>query len=89
MKDVLEFMSEYLMNERLDKIVAKNSYFKTEEAKANIALEELEEKLTEEQRKLLNSYTALQNACSATYASLAYKQGMSDIVNLVLGLVVK
>lgn len=39
MNNVLEFMTKYLMNERLDKIVAKNSDFRTEEAKANIALQ--------------------------------------------------
>lgn len=89
MKDVISIMTENLMNERLDKIIAKNGEFRVAESKATYALNKLEKTLDAEQNKLLSEYTALENDCSSIYSMLAYAQGMKDITNLFLKLTVE
>lgn len=89
MKNVLEVMADNLMNERLDVLIAIDSSFKERQEKSSAALKQLEATLTEEQNKLLDRFTVLENECSAAYARLSYKQGMKDIANLFLELVME
>lgn len=82
-------MTDNLNNERLDELIAVNSSFKEKQENSSAALKQLGAALTEEQNKLLDRFIVLENECSATYAQLAYEQGMKDIVNLLLRLVME
>lgn len=85
--EVLDILTEYATNERLDKIILQDAgYIKIKE-KADSLLNELEKiNSSEEAQKLLSSYDSTTHEAAAFYACFAYKQGAKDIFNLFMSL---
>lgn len=85
--EMINILTEYAMNERLDKIVLQDTlYIKTKE-KADLLLNELEKIYSsKEAHKLLDNYDSTVHEAAALYASFAYKQGLKDMFNLFMSL---
>lgn len=88
-KEILEIMTEYLTNERLDQIfIQKEEYRQAEQAEEQMS-ELFEKMLDREQRKVFNQYLVAENNRISTYITLSYQQGMKDIFSFLLSLVGK
>ncbi len=84
-KRVLEIIIENLTNERLDEIVqGVEAYRQAEEDRTLCVLEGM---LDKEQRKALDRYLSVENHRTAVYTEMSYKQGMKDILALLIALI--
>lgn len=85
-KRVLEIVMENLMNERLDDLVQNVEKYKQAERKADEAINMLEQILDREQQKALDHYLSAENHRAAVYAEISYRQGMKDLLSLLVAL---
>lgn len=85
--EILNILTEYATNERLDKIILQDTvYIKTKE-KADLLLDELERlNSSKEAHKLLDNYDSTVYEVAALYAGFAYQQGLKDMFNLFMSL---
>ncbi len=86
-KRVLEIIIENLTNERLDEIVQGVEAYRQAEKETNRTLCVLEGMLDKEQRKALDRYLSVENHRTAVYTEMSYKQGMKDILGLLIALI--
>ena len=86
-KRVLEIITENLMNERLDSIVQNNEEYRQAEQETDKAICVLEGMLSQEQQKALDDYLSAENHRSTVYTEISYKQGMKDILTLLVALI--
>lgn len=86
-KRVLEIITENLMNERLDSIVQNNEKYRQAEQETDKTICVLEGMLSQEQQKALDDYLSAENHRAAVYAEISYKQGMKDILTLLVSLI--
>ena len=86
-KRVLEIITENLMNERLDSIVQNNEEYRQAEQETDKAICILEGMLSQEQQKALDDYLSAENHRAAVYAEISYRQGMKDILTLLISLI--
>lgn len=86
-KRVLEIITENLMNERLDSIVQNNEEYRQAEQETDKTICVLEGLLSQEQQKALDDYLAAENHRSSVYTEISYKQGMKDILTLLVSLI--
>ena len=83
-KSILDVLTEYMTNERLDGMLQDNEeYIRTQE-NINHAMDEYNRNgLPEEQWGTLNKVLNAYNASGAFYAKMAYQQGVKDCVSLM------
>lgn len=86
-KRVLEIITENLTNERLDSIVQNNKDYRLAEQETDKTICVLEGILSQEQQKVLDDYLSAENHRAAVYAEISYKQGMKDILTLLVALI--
>lgn len=86
-KQVLEIIMENLMNERLDDIVGSSEKYKQAEQEVDRVMNSLENMLDQEQQNILDSYLCAENHRSAVYAEISYRQGMKDLLSLLVALI--
>lgn len=86
-KQVLDIIIENLTNERLDGIVRSVEEYRQAEEEMDKTISVLEGMLDKEQNKVLDRYLSAENHRAAVYAEISYKQGMKDLVSLVMALV--
>lgn len=85
--EVINILTEYATNERLDNLVLQNTEYVTIREKINYIMGELE-KLDSSRgiQKIIDRYDSATHEAAALYASLAYKQGLKDMFNLFMSL---
>lgn len=86
-KRVLEIITENLTNERLDDIVQGVEEYRQAEQETNRAINILEGMLEHEQQKALDIYLSAENHRASVYSKISYRQGMKDILALLVSLV--
>lgn len=87
MKTVMEIVTEYLGNERLDSIILKMEEYRQADKKADAALEEVPiMEMGDEARKALDKYLSALGEVMTVYSRLAYQQGMKDLMEFALSL---
>lgn len=86
-KRVLEIITENLMNERLDSIVQNNEEYRQAEQETDKMICILEGMLSQEQQKDLDGYLSAENRRAAVYTEISYRQGMKDILTLLVSLI--
>lgn len=83
-KSLIETMIENFTNERLDKIAFKDKEFRSSDKKLDEAVEQYEElSLPEESDKVVNRVFDAYGEQGARYAAVAYRQGITDTVQLL------
>ena len=84
MEDVYDVLIGHLMNERMDKIVAKNKRFRMADKKYEKALRKCDElPLSKPDALVVDRAISAFAGQSAIYSELAYIQGMKDNVWLL------
>ena len=84
MENVYKFLIKNLVNERMDRIVARNKRFRQADKRYSEALKRCDElPLSKADAKAVDRAISAFSAQSAVYAELAYIQGMKDIVQLL------
>lgn len=84
---ILNILTEYTTNERLDKIVLQDTVYIQTKEKADLLLDKLEKiNSSKEAHKLLDSYDSTVHEAAALYANFAYRQGLKDMFNLFMSL---
>lgn len=86
-KRVLEIITENLMNERLDSKVQNNKEYRQAEQETDKMICILEGMLSQEQQKALDDYLSAENRRAAVYMEISYRQGMKDILTLLVSLI--
>lgn len=86
-KRVLEIIMENLTNERLDDIVQGTEEYRQAEQETNRTINFLEGMLDEVQQKTLDGYLSAENHRASVYSKISYKQGMKDILVLLISLI--
>lgn len=87
MKTVMEIVTEYLGNERLDGIILETEEYRQADEKADAALEEIPlTEMGDETRKALDKYLSALGEVMSVYSRLAYQQGMKDLMELAVSL---
>lgn len=86
-KQVLDIIIENLTNERLDEIVRSVEEYRQAEEETDRTISVLEGMLDKEQNKTLDRYLCAENHRAAVYTEISYKQGMKDLVSLVMALI--
>lgn len=89
MKDVLNIVTDNLMNERLDDIVQQNKHYKEVRNRVDAALLDVEkiDSNTKDIQRIIDRYDSVVHEESALYARLAYQQGMKDFAQLLSSLI--
>lgn len=85
-EEVLRIITENLTNERLDAIIMQTEEYQQAQREENQMTEILEKTLSKEQHKAYNQYLTAENQRIAVYIMLCYRQGMKDIVELLMSL---
>ena len=84
MEDVYKFLIKNLVNERMDKIVARNKRFRQADKRYSEALKRCDNlSLSKTDAKVVDRAISAFAAQSAVYAELTYIQGMKDAVKLL------
>ena len=83
-KTLIETLVENFTNERLDKIALKDKEFRSSDRKLDAALEQYDElSLPEGSDKVVRHVFDAYADQSAVYAAVAYRQGITDTVQLL------
>ena len=85
-EDILKIITENLTNERLDGIITQMEEYQQAEKEENHMAAILEKMLNKEQFKAYNQYLTAENQRVSVYITLCYRQGMKDIVSLLMSL---
>lgn len=81
---ILEMITEYATNERLDKMVLDKGRYNETLAKIEEQTKKFESlNLTQEQKAVVNDLMESHNASGACYAKEAYQQGFKDCALLL------
>lgn len=86
-KRVLEIITENLMNERMDSIVRGVEKYTQAEQETDKTISVLEGMLDQEQKNALDHYLCAENHRVSVYSEISYKQGMKDILTLLVSLI--
>lgn len=87
MRDVIGIIIENLTNERLDEIVFQDEDFCTIDSQLDDALTHYDTLgISKQDAKVINEIFDLYVAHSARFAALAYRQGLTDSVELLKNL---
>lgn len=86
-KQILEIIIENLTNERLDEIVRGIEEYRQAEQEADRTIDILEGMLDQGQQRALDSYMSAENHRISVYNQISYRQGMKDILTLLISLV--
>lgn len=91
MQEVLDIFVENMTNERLDEIIQQDSSYQEVLERLDTAYKPFERFFKESEdpkvKNIINEYDTIQHEESALYARLAYKQGMKDVMQLLLALI--
>lgn len=83
-KNLIETLVGNLTNERLDKIAFKDKEFRSVDRRLNESLKQYDElSLPEESNKVISHVFDAYGEQSARYAAIAYRQGITDTVQLL------
>ncbi|MCM1050095.1 MAG: hypothetical protein NC433_16900 [Clostridiales bacterium] len=90
MKEVLNVITDNLMNERLDDIIQKNNNYQEIAKRVHEALLDLKniDSNTKDIQKIIEEYDVVVHEESSLYARLSYQQGMKDVIQLLFSLIV-
>ncbi len=88
-KDFLELITEVLLPERLGEVLQKNERYNAAIDKENRLVEQLENRLNEEQKEIFMKYFDAASATEACVEVIAYRQGMKDLLSLFRSLSVE
>lgn len=78
---ILEMLTEYATNERLDDIVLEDGRYADVQVEIDRLAEELDGlDLTQEQKRVVDDLIAANIACGFCYTKMAYQQGFKDCV---------
>ena len=80
--DFLEKITEVLLSERIGEKLKNDIQYKAAISEEQRLYELLNNDLNEEQQNILQNYFDAANTTSAIVESLAYKQGMKDLLSL-------
>ena len=86
-KRVLEIITENLTNERLDEIAQDVEEYRQAEEETSKTISVLEGVLGKDQQKALDRYLSAENHRVAVYTEISYKQGMKDVLALLISLI--
>lgn len=86
-KQVLDIITENLTNERLDEIVRGVEEYRQAEQEADKTIDILEGMLVQGQQRVLDIYLSAENHRASVYSKISYRQGMKDILTLLVSLV--
>ncbi len=87
MKTVMEIVTEYLGNERLDSIILKTEEYRRADERADAALEKVPiMEMGDEARKALDKYLSELGEVMTVYSRLAYQQGMMELMEFAVSL---
>ncbi len=86
--NIFEFL-EPLIFERLGKILVDNEEYGQRIAQETMYYEQLKENLKKEQQMQLENFFNSSNDTSVFCQELAYKQGMTDLLMFISGLIFK
>lgn len=84
--EVIDLLAEYATNKRLFRIVEGDGEIRAAWNYAKKKYTRLENVLTDEQRKLLNSFITADLETAARMEFLTYQQGLKDMFNLIMSL---
>ena len=84
--EVFEIVTEYLTNERLSKIIAKDEEYKAALTHEQEVYSKLDATLSDEQKRLMDRYGVAQGEVAANQIKLTYQQGMKDMYSLLMSL---
>lgn len=88
--EMIDLLTEYATNERLDNLVLQDVRYTTIRQKASSLMEELEKVDSSRAiQKLIDKYDSVTHEAAALYANYAYKQGLRDMFNLFMSLLDK
>lgn len=83
-KSILEMITEYATNERLDNIILIDEKYITIQAEMDKLTDELDSlNLTQKQKTAVNDLIAANVAIGSYYTRAAYQQGFKDCVSLL------
>lgn len=84
--EVIDLLTEYATNERLSRIVEEDEEIRVARIHSEEKYTSLESTLTDEQRKLLDSFITADSEMDARMEFLTYQQGLKDMFNLIMSL---
>ncbi len=87
--EVMDLLTEYATKERLSRIVEDDEEIKAARIHSQEKFSELETTLTEEQKKLLETFITADSEEVARMEFLTYQQGLKDMFNLIMSLMDK
>lgn len=87
--EVIDLLTEYATNERLSRIVEDDEELIAARIHSQEKFSELEAALTEEQKKLLETFITADSEEVARMEFLTYQQGLKDMFNLIMSLLDK
>ena len=87
--EVIDLLTEYATNERLSRIVEDDEEIKAARIHSQEKFSELVATLTEEQKKLLETFITADSEEVARMEFLTYQQGLKDMFNLIMSLLDK
>jgi len=84
-KSILDVLTEYMMNERLDGMLQDNEEYIRTQKNIDLAMEEyMQLDLIEGQFKAMDKLISAYNASGAFYARMSYQQGVKDCASLLV-----
>lgn len=84
--EVIDLLTEYATNERLSRIVEDDEEIRAARIHSEEKYTSLESTLTDEQKKLLDSFITADSKMDARMEFLTYQQGLKDMFNLIMSL---
>lgn len=84
--EVIDLLTEYATNERLSRIVEDDAEIRVARIHSEEKYTSLESTLTDEQKKLLDSFIMADSKMDARMEFLTYQQGLKDMFNLIMSL---
>ncbi len=85
--EVLELMTQFMMETRFTKILDSNEEYQNAMQKEGELHDQLADGLNEEQKGHLENFIAAWNERASIHETLSYQQGMKDIVSLLVSLI--
>lgn len=82
--EVIDLLTEYATNKRLSRIGEGDEEIRVAKIYAEEKYTRLENALTDEQKKLLNSFVKADLETAARMEFLTYQQGLKDMFNLII-----
>lgn len=84
--EMINLLTEYSTNERISEFIMNNEEYKAAFKREEEQYSKFDKTLTDEQKELLNSFTAASAESEALSLKFTYQQGLKDMFNLIMSL---